>query len=78
MKLRALTVLWPSFVSAALAEGVFFSLFDPADLAHLGGAGLSPTALYSIGFLLFWTLCSLASLLTYYLIAVPAGDRPPF
>ncbi len=78
MRRRALTVLWPSFVAASLAEGVFFSLFDPEELAHLGGTGLSSMAVYSIGFFLLWTLCSLASMLTYYMIAVPAGDQPPF
>lgn len=78
MKRRALTVLWPAFVSAALAEAVFFSLFDPDELAHLGGTGLSPMAVYSIGFFLLWTLCALASLMTYYLIAVPADDQPRF
>ena len=73
----AMSVLWPSFLAAALAEGCFFSLFDPAELAHLGGATLSPMALYSIGFFMLWTLCALASMLTCYLIVVPAGERPP-
>ncbi|MDL2354830.1 MAG: hypothetical protein QFF03_06200 [Pseudomonadota bacterium] len=74
----AMTVLWPSFLAAALAEGVFFSLFDPEELAHLGGAGLSAQAVYTIGFFLFWSLCALASMLTCYLIVVPAADQPPF
>jgi len=26
----AMTVLWPSFLTAAMADGFFFSLFDPA------------------------------------------------
>lgn len=78
MKRIAMCVLWPSFLAAALAEGCFFSLFDPAELAHLGGAGLSPMALYSIGFFLFWSLCALASMLTCYLMVTPAGAHPPF
>jgi hypothetical protein len=78
MRRLAMTVLWPSFIAAALAEAVFFSLFDPGELAHLGGAGLSPTAVYSVGFFLFWTLCALASMLTCYLIVVPAAEHPPF
>ncbi|MES2758922.1 MAG: hypothetical protein V4693_16220 [Pseudomonadota bacterium] len=71
-------VLWPSFLTAALAEAAFFSLFDPGELAHLGGSGLSPMAVYSIGFFMFWTLCALACMLTCYLIVVPAADQPPF
>jgi hypothetical protein len=78
MKRLALTILWPSFLTAALAEGCFFSLFDPDDLAHLGGAELSPRAVCSIGFFLFWTLCALASALSCYLAVVPASDHPPF
>ncbi len=33
----AMSVLWPSFLSAIMAEGFFFSLFDPADLMMIGG-----------------------------------------
>jgi hypothetical protein len=78
MSRMAMTVLWPSFLAATLAEACFFSLFDPEELGRLGGAGLSATAVYSIGFFLFWSLCALASLLTCYLILVPQGDEPPF
>ena len=78
MRRMALSVLWPAFLAAALAEGVIFSLVDPVELGHLGGAGLSPMAVYSIGFFLFWSLCALASMLTCYLVVVPAGDKPPF
>jgi hypothetical protein len=78
MRRTAMAVLWPSFLAAALAEGCFFSLFEPDELARLGGAGLSPMAVYSIGFFLFWGLCALASMLTCYLVVVPAGDNPPF
>ena len=67
MRRRALTVLWASFVTAALAEAVFFSWFDPGELALPGGAALSPTAAYSIGFFLFWSLGAMASALTCYL-----------
>ena len=44
MKRIAMIVLWPSFLAATLAEACFFSLFDPEDLANLGGAGLTPMA----------------------------------
>jgi hypothetical protein len=63
---------------AIIAEGCFFSLFDPDELLHLGGQHeLPPIACYTIGFFFFWIFCSLASTLTYYLVNLPAGRRPP-
>ena len=75
----ALMILWPSFLTAALAEGCFFSLFDPAELTAATGTDFfSPLAIYSIGFFMFWSLCALASMLTCYLIRVPNDHQPPF
>lgn len=70
-------VLWPSFLVAIVAEGLFFSLFDPQDLA-LAGTHLeaSPLAAYTIGFFFFWGFCALASMLTCYLTASPNDRRP--
>lgn len=65
-----MVVLWPSFLVAIVAEGVFFSFFDPATLAQ-DGAELSPLAAYTIGFFFFWAACALASLLTCYLKLPP-------
>ena len=73
MRRLAMTVLWPSFLAAAMAEGAFFSLFEPDALW-----ALPPMAVYSIGFFFFWTLCALASMLTYYLVTVPEDHSPPF
>ena len=73
MRRLAMTVLWPSFLAAAMAEGCFFSLFAPDALW-----ALAPMAVYSIGFFFFWTLCALASMLTYYLVTVPEDHDPPF
>jgi hypothetical protein len=72
MKRLAMTVLWPAFLAAALAEACFFSWFEPEALS-----ALAPVAVYSIGFFFFWTFCTLGSLLTGYLISVP-DDRQPF
>ena len=33
----AMSVLWPSFMTAILAEGFFFSMFDPVDLMVIKG-----------------------------------------
>ncbi|HJV85101.1 MAG TPA: hypothetical protein VJ698_06465 [Noviherbaspirillum sp.] len=74
-----MVVLWPSFLVAIVAEGFFFSLVDPRDLAwssiHLE---LSPMAAYTIGFFCFWVFCALASMLTYYLANTPNDRQAPF
>lgn len=70
-----MVVLWPSFLVAIVAEGFFFSLFDPNDLSIFGyEAEVTPLAVYTIGFFCFWLFCSLASMLTCYLIGMP-NDR---
>ena len=74
----AITVLWPSFLVAILAEGCFFSLFDPRELFLIGGSHeLPPIAGYTIGFFFFWAFCAIASMLTHYLSTVPNYQRPP-
>jgi hypothetical protein len=64
---RAIWILWPAFIVAGVAEVLFFTVFDPADL-HLFGrpAGVSRLAVYSIGFLLFWLFAAASSALTCY------------
>lgn len=72
-----MVVLWPSFLVAIVAEGFFFSLFDPNELSLVGSnIDLSPMAAYTIGFFFFWVFCALASMLTCYLIGVPNDRRP--
>lgn len=73
MKRLAMTVLWPSFMAAAMAEGCFFSVFEPDMLSAMPAA-----AVYSIGFFFFWSLCALACMLTFYLVTVPEDHNPPF
>lgn len=74
-----MVVLWPSFLVAIVAEGFFFSLFDPRDLGMLGvHLDVSPMAAYTVGFFCFWMFCALASMLTCYLVGVPSERRPPF
>ena len=71
-----MVVLWPSFLVAIVAEGFFFSMFDPYDLSLFGTyPDINPMAVYSVGFFCFWLFCSLASMLTYYLIGVP-NEKP--
>ena len=71
MSRLAMTILWPSFLAAIVAEGFFFALFDPRELLHIGGWHESaPIAGYTIGFFFFWIMCTVASILTYYLADV--------
>ena len=60
-----ISVLWPSFIIAIVASGVFFSAFDPRDLVPYD-IDISPLAAYSIGFFGFWLLALLSSLGTLY------------
>ena len=76
MSLRILTILWPSFLMAIVLDGLVFSAFDPAE----GGLerwaqGLTPLGIYSLGFLLFWSVISCASGMTALLIV--ERDEPP-
>jgi hypothetical protein len=84
---RVLWVLWPSFLVAAVAEMIFFALFDPVDL-HLFGVPIEAERMpvYTIGFFLFWAMTAASSALTVFLARSPfevnrcpidAADRPP-
>jgi hypothetical protein len=75
----ALLILWPSFLVAILAEGFFFSLFDPADLMLVGGhIDVPPIAAYTIGFFFFWSFCAIASMISIYLMRTETPNQPPF
>jgi hypothetical protein len=76
----AISVLWPSFLSAIMAEGFFFSFFDPADLTMIGGQSeLSPIAAYTIGFFFFWAFCAIACMISLYLTRTDVpSEQPPF
>ena len=62
---KAIRILWPSFLVAAAAEMVFFALFDPGELTFFGQPlEVSRTAIYSIGFFLFWAFAAASSALS--------------
>jgi len=66
--LKWIQVLWPSFLVAAVAEAVFFTVIDPQELYLFGQpVHYSPLATYSIGFLGFWLVCAASSLSTIFL-----------
>lgn len=70
----ALWIIWPAFIVAAVAELVFFSIFDPFDL-HFFGASLdwSRQAIYTLGFFGFWGLGAASSALTFLLMRTARG-----
>ena len=64
---QAISVLWPSFISAIIATGVFFSAFNPKDLVPYNfDIDVSPIAAYSIGFFIFWIIALASSYGTLY------------
>jgi hypothetical protein len=75
---RLMWVIWPSFLIAAVAETLFFTVFDPMDL-HIFGAPLDVPrqTIYTIGFFGFWALCVASSALTVFMERSPwdAGRR---
>jgi hypothetical protein len=64
---KCIAVLWPSFLVAIVATGLFFSAFDPADLYPFGeDTGVSRLGIYSIGFLCFWLISTISGIGTLY------------
>jgi len=63
-----MTVLWPSFLTAAISVGILFSLIDPEVLSIHGNVELSDVVIYSIAFFVFWVLGAITSGLTALLM----------
>jgi len=84
---RLMWVIWPAFLVAAIAEGIFFTVFDPFELHFFGEVlDLSRGAIYTMGFFGFWALGIASSALTVFLERSPWEvnrcpieplDRPP-
>ena len=76
---QMISVLWPSFLTAIVATGLFFSAFDPRDLVPFNlDTEASPLAAYSVGFLVFWLVTAVSSYGSVYFTLVnnPPPDRP--
>lgn len=66
---RVAAILWPSFVLAGMADGVFFTWFDPLDLLSCTGQPpFGRLGAYSIGFFMFWLLAAGSSALTCFFL----------
>jgi hypothetical protein len=77
VKQRVLTILWPAFAMAGVLEMLVFSQVDPAELHGLGasGAAWSPQAVYTLAFLAFWAVISVASGVTLWLAGPPPDEN---
>jgi len=75
---KCIAILWPSFMVAIVASGLFFSAFDPDDLYPFGQqTEISRLGIYSIGFLLFWLVSAIAGIGTlYFAITNCMRNRP--
>ena len=64
------TVVWISFLAAAIATMLFFAVFDPVELAASLDAELEigHQAGYAVGFFFFWILFALCSGVTAWLV----------
>jgi len=72
MAQRIMWVLWPAFLVAAAATGVFFSLFDPQEFWLFGEhLEISRQGAYTIGFLGFWAVGIGSSGLSVFLSRSP-------
>ena len=61
-------ILWPFFIVAAIANAVFFSVFDPQELVVFGEpVSDRRIAIYSMGFFAFWAVTAASSAATRYL-----------
>lgn len=69
-KQAAFTVVWISFLCAAVGTMVFFALFDPVDLTGIFDEDLEigRDAGYAVGFFFFWIFSIACSALTAFLV----------
>lgn len=72
-KQRALRILWPAFLMAGVLEIMVFAVVDPSDLRWFGGPaiGWSSQAIYTVTFLIFWSVVATAGAVTVLLWLKP-------
>jgi len=74
---RALLILWPAFLMAGVLDGLVFVVVDPSTLHWFGAepfAG-SASAVYSIAFLVFWSVIATAGAITHLLERPKPGPQ---
>ena len=67
---RAICILWPAFLTAAVLDALVFAVMDPHEMRWFGGAlvGWTPLTIYSTTFLIFWVSVSAAAAMTALLL----------
>jgi hypothetical protein len=75
----AMAVAWSSFLMAGVMEMLVFSVVDPSELSWFGGARieLSRQAVYTLSFLIFWSVIAIASSLCLLLTQLPEPPARP-
>jgi hypothetical protein len=64
---KLIWIFWPSFIVGGIAEGIFFTVFDPMEMSVFGDpVTWSRTAVYSIGFFAFWAVAAASSAMTCF------------
>lgn len=63
-------ILWPSFLAACVATGLFFGQVDPLELDAITTPmrDFSIEAGYAIGFFFFWGICAISSVISVFLV----------
>jgi len=76
LRLRSMSVLWSAFLMAAVLEMLVFALVDPGDLRWFGGEALdlSPRAVYTLAFFVFWAVIAAGAALAVLLCSPPGGE----
>ena len=68
-------VVWVAFLMAIAAEGVFFSLFNPDELAMVSGHEWEAMGAYTVGFFCFWGSFAVCGLLAVRLTRALPRER---
>ena len=64
---KCISILWPSFMVAIVATGLFFSAFNPQELYPFDiDTEINTMGAYTVGFFVFWALAALSSTATLY------------
>jgi hypothetical protein len=76
LRFRSMGVLWSAFLMAAVLEMLVFALVDPGDLRWFGGEtlDLSPRAVYTLAFFVFWAVIAAGAALAVLLCSRPDGS----
>ncbi|WP_443115182.1 hypothetical protein [Herbaspirillum seropedicae] len=68
-------VIWVAFLMATAAEGIFFSIFNPDDLAMAAGHEWEALGAYTVGFFCFWVSFAICGLLAVRLTQTLPKER---